>query len=417
MRIPRVHAVVIFLLAASTILPAQIRLNHQLNITGAGARAAAMGGAFIGVADDATAIVWNPAGLTQLERMEVSAVGRYLFEDVEQSFNNQPSDNESETQIHPVFNFGSFAIPFSMGKQIKAVFAAAYQRQLDFYYNNADTASEAKETGGADTFSPGLALGIGSIFSVGLAANIWFGSDTYEITSLPARDEKWTYDGTVKGVNFLVGALVDLSGLRKPIPIKIGMCVRTPFDLNSDYSYNFTPPLFGQYPTLEASVTREMPLMIGIGTSARPWENLTLSLDYETRKYGDKQTNYSIKSPALTDTENISASNSDINQFRAGIEYLIVTRGGVFPLRAGYQNVPTLQANYTFNGQTQEYEPGDQVMGTGFSVGTGFISNSIALDLTYSRVRYEQTYSANGATTATSQYTEQAITGSLIVYF
>ena len=96
---------------------------------------------------------------------------------------------------------------------------------------------------------------------------------------------------------------------------------------------------------------------------------------------------------------------------------LVVTRGGVFPLRAGYQNVPTLLANYLYNGQTQQYDPGDQVKGTGFSVGTGFISNSIALDLTYSRIRYEQTYSMNGATMLTSQYTEQAITGSLIVYF
>lgn len=42
---------------------------------GAGARAAGMGGAFTGVADDATAGYWNPAGLTQVERIEV--VGMY----------------------------------------------------------------------------------------------------------------------------------------------------------------------------------------------------------------------------------------------------------------------------------------------------------------------------------------------------
>ena len=33
---------------------------------GLGARAESMGGAFIGVADDWTAIYWNPAGLAQL---------------------------------------------------------------------------------------------------------------------------------------------------------------------------------------------------------------------------------------------------------------------------------------------------------------------------------------------------------------
>jgi hypothetical protein len=38
--------------------------------TGVGARALAMGGAFVAVADDATAAYWNPAGLAQLEGRE-----------------------------------------------------------------------------------------------------------------------------------------------------------------------------------------------------------------------------------------------------------------------------------------------------------------------------------------------------------
>jgi len=41
---------------------------------GAGARALAMGGAFTAIADDATAAYWNPAGLTQLEKQEVSSM-------------------------------------------------------------------------------------------------------------------------------------------------------------------------------------------------------------------------------------------------------------------------------------------------------------------------------------------------------
>ncbi len=42
-------------------------------VLGVGARAMGMGGAFVGIADDATAIQWNPAGLVQLPRMELSA--------------------------------------------------------------------------------------------------------------------------------------------------------------------------------------------------------------------------------------------------------------------------------------------------------------------------------------------------------
>ena len=42
---------------------------------GAGARALAMGGAFIAVADDATAGSWNPAGLALLDRPQASFAG------------------------------------------------------------------------------------------------------------------------------------------------------------------------------------------------------------------------------------------------------------------------------------------------------------------------------------------------------
>lgn len=66
-------------LAAALVLLApaawgQISINSSPNVVGSGARALGMGGAFIAVADDATAASWNPGGLTQLERPEVSLV-------------------------------------------------------------------------------------------------------------------------------------------------------------------------------------------------------------------------------------------------------------------------------------------------------------------------------------------------------
>ncbi len=40
-----------------------------------GPRASAMGGAFIGLADDYSAVYWNPAGITQIKGMELTATG------------------------------------------------------------------------------------------------------------------------------------------------------------------------------------------------------------------------------------------------------------------------------------------------------------------------------------------------------
>ena len=70
----KLSVIIVLLLIAAGTLCAQPLSYTDLNIKGAGARASGIAGAFIGLADDATDISWNTAGLTQLERMEVSAV-------------------------------------------------------------------------------------------------------------------------------------------------------------------------------------------------------------------------------------------------------------------------------------------------------------------------------------------------------
>lgn len=59
---------IVLILFISSLVFAQIDLNlgPDWNFTGVGARAAGMGGAFIGVADDATAISWNPENSVKL---------------------------------------------------------------------------------------------------------------------------------------------------------------------------------------------------------------------------------------------------------------------------------------------------------------------------------------------------------------
>ncbi len=53
---------------------------------GAGARASGMGGAFVGIADDATSIYWNTAGLSQLDRQEIIFVHNEWYQDVKYEY-------------------------------------------------------------------------------------------------------------------------------------------------------------------------------------------------------------------------------------------------------------------------------------------------------------------------------------------
>jgi len=87
--------------------------SQQYVLNGSGARAAGMGNAFTGLADDATAISWNAAGLTQLYSPEASVIGRFGFGSLDPDYQNVDINVETGSSFQ--LNFASLAIPFSAG--------------------------------------------------------------------------------------------------------------------------------------------------------------------------------------------------------------------------------------------------------------------------------------------------------------
>ena len=333
------------------------------NISGAGARAAAMGGAFIGVADDATAITWNPAGLTQLYRPEVSLVARFIAENYQ--YDSSFYDDNVDNQSHFIVNFASAAYPLLNGRIVAAI---AFQKQLD-WYSGWDSDEDETADGGANTIIPGIAVNVFPILSVGFSTNIWLG-DSVKKTS----DFYYGYEDNIErtitfsGFNMAFGLMADFNNLQNPIPLKMGMIMRTPFELGVEVDADYE-----NYSDLHYKNTVDMPVMMGFGASLRIGDNLTLSADYELRAYGKSKINYD-----LGGSSNLSESEEDLNQVRVGAEYLIVSDFAVIPLRAGFKTVPTLQANV--EGPSGYWDYTDQVIGEGFSFGTGLIFEKIAID-------------------------------------
>jgi len=115
-------SVIFFLLLCGLLRPAvgsasypdypDMQMNATPNPVGPGAKAMGMGGAFISVADDATAASWNPGGLLQVLRPELSLVGSWFsgrfdyntsgIENVD--INGNPLDIQH-------LNYGSFVLP------------------------------------------------------------------------------------------------------------------------------------------------------------------------------------------------------------------------------------------------------------------------------------------------------------------
>jgi long-subunit fatty acid transport protein len=399
-------AIAILVLLAASPAAAQ----EDWNITGAGARAEGLGGAFIGLADDATAISWNPAGLGQLERSEFSVVGRWIGEEYKHDNPANKTNNYTINQSHFTYNFASIAFPLHAGK-VNIVPAVAFQKQLDNFQKYDVTDESYESGGGVNTLTPGIGVKLFPMLYVGGAVNIWLGNFDNKTTDKSVTpNDVWENNGSYKGLNFSAGLLVDFEGLKTPVPIKVGATVRTPFELEVDGDYKY---LSGTQTTGEGKFknTVEVPLMFGVGASGRIGENLTLAFDFETRLYSDKKI-FRAADEKTFDTLDLSASKTDLNQIRVGAEYLIVTSAGVIPIRAGFRTVPTLRANWNI-----QDKPDGQVSGNGFTVGTGFIGGAIALDVTYSRMTWEQKFVLTSTNTSTNNYTSQTVSVSAIIYF
>jgi len=99
--------------------------------TGSGARALGVSGAFTAVADDATAASWNPAGLVQLERPEVSAVYRFSAREDSHESNTRELDAGRDRYNNSELNYASAVYPFLVNER-NAVVSINYQEAYDF---------------------------------------------------------------------------------------------------------------------------------------------------------------------------------------------------------------------------------------------------------------------------------------------
>jgi len=106
-------------------------LGASPNFVGSGARALGQGNAFIAVADDATAASWNPGGLTQLERPEISLALEAFRRRSDLTSSNQPDLESTDTLSLADLNYLSVAYPFRVCAR-QAVVSLNYLKQYRF---------------------------------------------------------------------------------------------------------------------------------------------------------------------------------------------------------------------------------------------------------------------------------------------
>ena len=379
----------------------RIDIPSSFNPVGSGARALGMGGAFIAVADDATAASWNPGGLVQLENPEVSIVGDVFRRSEDLDFGTNPEAGGNQNISNVKLNYLSAAYPFSIGGH-NMIVSLNYQnlydltREWDFPLNLSspgfavDQQINLDQNGTLAAWGFAYCVQIHPRFSIGATLNIWEDG---------IYDNQWkqrvteTGTGDLAGNNFVFNSRsVDeftFSGINANFgllwnvtnKLNFGAVFKSPFTADIRHKSSFSSSIrFPGNPgsdqdfsdSFSENQDLDMPMSYGIGLAYRFSDNFTTSFDLYRTQWDD----FELKDSQGNKTSPISglpSSQSDVDatyQVRMGAEYLFIAPEWVVPLRAGvfYDPAPA------------EKSPDDYY---GFSLGTGIALDQVVFDIAY----------------------------------
>ncbi|MBN2423513.1 MAG: hypothetical protein JXR46_07695 [Calditrichaceae bacterium] len=379
-------------------------LNGQVFIepyyTGNGARSSGMGKAFTGLANDATAIAWNAAGLIQLNTAQSCVAARFGYGSVGIDKLPVQQVNQWDVEINSWSHLNFIGMGFSQQFGETRIGGGLAFRRI---YN---LTRELKNTirgpaigdstlvninnvnGSLDALSIALAFEIFKSFSIGVTNNILFGGED--------RFEDVSYNNE-SVLNFLRRESFSFSGYSAEIglmfiPIEsftLGANLRMPYSIsaNSDQNENFTI---------------EMPFNYTMGMAFSPFNRLTLTGDF----------GFQAVSSVKIDGIEAEAVNGlkDNHSVHAGIEYHFESGQSSYPLRFGY---------YRNSGTKSIYNPDYAITG-----GAGMSVNNFQLNLAleYAFCRYNERsefddFNPPLILDAQKKFKEFKITVEVLVYF
>jgi long-subunit fatty acid transport protein len=399
----------VLLLAAVAALPmcAQTPIGNLIagqsrtgfTVEGAGARALGMGGAFIAVADDATAATFNPAGLAQLLKPEISFVGQGLqrqisyqqFETTTRGKQLAVSDSlVGHTHFDPLLL--SAMIPLRVAGRNLAV-QVSVQRAYTLGEGDSVNVVETPVTGSGapvnltqslwqsgqiDLYSLSLAYECSQRILLGLTFNQWRGrwdldTSSVQSTGSAVSSARFRQSNRLDGQNYTMGLL-----WRWPT-WSLGLVHQTGF--RADYSYttriDTTLPVTVPLNSSEPHVGLHWPDSSGLGLAYRPGEYWLVTGDLQVTPWSEAKFmtgDTSLNGVGFFDpTRNGQGQNATV--LRLGMERLWVTRNGLLvPFRLGASREPQPLVDPV---------TGEQRIMYGLATGSGFKRGRYTVDLAY----------------------------------
>jgi long-chain fatty acid transport protein len=327
---------------------------NGLSLNSIGTKSMGMGGAYVGYANDATAIYWNPAGLAGQKTHLL-----FFADDIIPSAgytNDLAGIDATMIQNHYIapnlfFNYNMDKMAFGLGIYVPAGLGAEWDTD-EFGYTGLDLELMSKVA--AISISPTFAYQVSDQFSVGVSLNIIYAmfdmkqpaDDPSGLTTQPAY--QYAEESTGLGYGATIGLLYDINEM-----FSVGATVRLATAVAMEGEA--TNGLFPAFPTIPGVIApgpgksdfdREVtwPLWVGGGIAYRPMENLTVTFDAQYSQWSELQVlDTKYKDPywqAVLEpdgSDDLELKWEDAVQIRVGGEYYT---SEALALRLGYYYDP-----------------------------------------------------------------------------
>ncbi len=337
--------------------------SNGLNLNGMGAKAISMGGAFIAVADDYSAVFWNPAGLTQMDKANLTVFSSIIIPTGTYQYAPAGIDMETESKMFP-----APALTYYKPLSDKLVFGLTFYAtagagafwdgtplvpfNTGFPLNTKVYKWESQV--GAFTASPVLAYKVSDAFSLGVTLNVTYG---FLKMNREANGFQFTEDANGIGFGATIGAMFKPSD-----KFSIGLTFKTPqkIDLKGDIALeglSSMVPIPGLSDSVETTREITWPMWIGAGVAFKPTDKLTIAADVQYTKWSElgeihattEDPMWSTTLPyvgKLIDGTTYELMWEDATQIRVGFDYKM---SDTFSLRAGYYYDPAPSPDTTLN--------------------------------------------------------------------
>jgi long-chain fatty acid transport protein len=373
-------------------------LANGLNLNGFGARATAMGGAFVGLADDFTAVFWNPAGLALMKKGTFGLAGHLLLPTSD--YTSLTGFNmKTNAKMYPAGIVGFFQ---PIGDRLVVGVGAYSLSGLGQDWNNTGLEADMLTQMSApppSAFTPPVAnyrwkSFIGSItiapaIAVKLTDQVLLGA-TFNINYGFFKTDQWAgpeviYNPITKQYLFfnLGQASMNIKGwgygatfglLVKPSDrFSFGVTYRlaSKMKLSGTATTENLPLLSAALPdTSDAKMSVTSPMWLAGGLAVKPLTNLTVTFDLQWTNWKKLDVlSVEFQDPAWIaagiTTNELDLAWANKLQIRGGLEYKM----GDFALRAGYYNDPAPAPASTMNILIPGFTYNSVACGFGYTTG------------------------------------------------